>query len=67
MNVLKVAIVGLALISANTPVRADVIADWNNTAMRQRSEVGLANLIFDELCLQVRLQERCAVSPLRDC
>ena len=33
MNVLKAAIVGLALISANTPVRADVIADWNNTAM----------------------------------
>jgi hypothetical protein len=33
MNVLKVAIVGLALISVNTPVRADVIADWNNTAM----------------------------------
>ena len=33
MNVLKVAIVGLALISANTPIRADVIADWNNTAM----------------------------------
>jgi hypothetical protein len=33
MNVLKAAIVGLALISANTPVRADVIADWNSTAM----------------------------------
>ena len=33
MNVLKVAIVGLALISANTLVRADVITDWNNTAM----------------------------------
>ncbi|ANW01277.1 vanadium-dependent haloperoxidase [Bradyrhizobium icense] len=33
MNVLKVAIVGLTLISANTAVRADVIADWNNTAM----------------------------------
>src|SRR5947207_760811 len=33
MNVLKIAIVGLALISVNTPVRADVIADWNNTAM----------------------------------
>jgi len=33
MNVLKAAIVGLALISANTPIRADVIADWNNTAM----------------------------------
>jgi hypothetical protein len=33
MNVLKVAIVGLALISTNSLVRADVIADWNNTAM----------------------------------
>jgi hypothetical protein len=33
MNVLKAAIVGLALISAYTPVRADVIADWNNIAM----------------------------------
>ena len=33
MNVLKTAIVGLALISASTLARADVIADWNNTAM----------------------------------
>ena len=33
MNVLKAAIVGLALISGNTVVSADVIADWNNTAM----------------------------------
>ncbi|WP_028346703.1 vanadium-dependent haloperoxidase [Bradyrhizobium murdochi] len=33
MNVLKSVIVGLALISADTPVRADVISDWNNTAM----------------------------------
>ncbi|MEH2507982.1 hypothetical protein V1290_006793 [Bradyrhizobium sp. AZCC 1578] len=33
MNVLKAAIVGLGLISANTAVHADVIADWNNTAM----------------------------------
>ena len=33
MNVLKAAIVGLALISGNTLVRADVITDWNNTAM----------------------------------
>jgi hypothetical protein len=33
MNVLKSAIVGLALVSANTSAHADVIADWNNTAM----------------------------------
>src|SRR6185369_13559269 len=33
MNVLKAAIVGLILISSNSLVRADVIADWNNTAM----------------------------------
>ncbi len=33
MNVLKTAIVGLALISGNTLARADVITDWNNTAM----------------------------------
>ena len=30
MNVLKAAIVGVALISGNTMARADVIADWNN-------------------------------------
>ena len=42
MNVLKVAIVGLALISANTPVRADVIADWNNTAMDVMKAVNVA-------------------------
>src|SRR5882724_10824237 len=41
MNVLKVAIVGLALISANT-VRADVIADWNNTAMDVMKAVNVA-------------------------
>ena len=33
MNVLKAAIVGLALISGSTTVRADVITDWNSTAM----------------------------------
>ena len=33
MNVLKAAIVGLTLISGTTLARADVIADWNNTAM----------------------------------
>ena len=33
MNVLKTAIVGLALMSSNTLVRADVITDWNRTAM----------------------------------
>lgn len=42
MNVLKVAIVGLALISANTLVRADVIADWNNTAMDVMKAVNVA-------------------------
>src|SRR6478736_7043255 len=42
MNVLKVAIVGLALVSANTPVRADVIADWNNTAMDVMKAVSVA-------------------------
>ena len=33
MNMLKAAIVGLALTSSPTLVRADVITDWNNTAM----------------------------------
>ena len=33
MNVLKAAIVGLTLISGTALARADVIADWNNTAM----------------------------------
>jgi hypothetical protein len=42
MNVLKAAIVGLALISANTPIRADVIADWNNTAMDVMKAVNVA-------------------------
>jgi len=42
MNVLKTAIVGLALISANAPVRADVIADWNNTAMDVMKAVNVA-------------------------
>jgi len=33
MNFLKAAMVSLALVSGNTLVYADVIADWNNTAM----------------------------------
>jgi len=33
MNALKSAIVGLALISVNTPAGADVIADWTQTAI----------------------------------
>ena len=40
MNVLKVAIVGLALISANTLARADVIADWNNTGRDEGGQCG---------------------------
>ncbi|XSC47288.1 hypothetical protein ACF1BQ_018205 [Bradyrhizobium sp. RDT10] len=42
MNVLKAAIAGLALISANTLVRADVITDWNNTAMDVMKAVNVA-------------------------
>jgi hypothetical protein len=33
MKLLKAAIVGLALMSSNTLVRADVITDWNRTAI----------------------------------
>src|SRR3954453_6503194 len=33
MNLLKAAIVGLTLMSSNTLVCADVITDWNRTAM----------------------------------
>ena len=42
MNVLKAAIVGLALISGNTLVRADVITDWNKTAMDVMKAVNVA-------------------------
>ena len=42
MNVLKVAIVGLALISDNTLVHADVITDWNKTAMDVMKAVNVA-------------------------
>src|ERR1700704_6146422 len=42
MNVLKAAIVGLALMSGNTLVRADVITDWNNTAMDVMKAVNVA-------------------------
>ena len=41
MNVLKAAIVSVALISGNTLVRADVIADWNNTAMEVMKAVNI--------------------------
>jgi hypothetical protein len=42
MNVLKAAIVGLALISGATLVHADVIADWNVTAMDVMKAVNVA-------------------------
>src|SRR5712671_1400750 len=42
MNVLKAAIVGVALMSGNTLVRADVIGDWNNTAMDVMKAVNVA-------------------------
>src|SRR5258705_5048262 len=42
MNMLKAAIVGLALMSGNTTVRADVITDWNNTAMDVMKAVNVA-------------------------
>ena len=41
MNLLKAAIVSVALISGNTLVRADVIADWNNTAMEVMKAVNI--------------------------
>src|SRR2546430_1531430 len=41
MNVLKAAIVGMALMSGNTLVRADVITDWNNTAMEVMKAVNV--------------------------
>jgi hypothetical protein len=42
MNALKAAIAGLVLISTATQVRADVIADWNNTAMDVMKAVNVA-------------------------
>ena len=42
MNVLKVAIVGLALVSGNTLVHADVITDWNKTAIDVMKAVNVA-------------------------
>jgi hypothetical protein len=42
MDVLKAAIVGLALMSGNTLVRADVITDWNTTAMDVMKAVNVA-------------------------
>ena len=42
MNVLKAAIVVLTLISSDNFVRADVIADWNITAMDVMKAVNVA-------------------------
>jgi len=42
MNALKSAIVGLALISVNTPAGADVIADWTQTAIDVMKAVNVA-------------------------
>src|SRR3954464_5371009 len=42
MNVLKTAIVGLALMSSNTLVRADVITDWNKSALDVMKAVNVA-------------------------
>ena len=42
MNALKTAIVGLTLISGATQVRADVITDWNKTAINVMKAVNVA-------------------------
>src|SRR5436189_3504673 len=42
MRALKTAILGLALISSTTLARADVITDWNNTAMDVMKAVNVA-------------------------
>src|SRR5882724_7965357 len=42
MNVLKAAIVGMALMSGHTLVRADVITDWNLTAIDVMKAVNVA-------------------------
>jgi hypothetical protein len=42
MHALKPAVIGLALISGATPVRADVITDWNKTAMDVMRAVNVA-------------------------
>jgi hypothetical protein len=42
MNALKTAIVGLALISGAAQVRADVITDWNKTAIEVMKAVNVA-------------------------
>src|SRR3954468_23645962 len=42
MKVLKAALVGLTLASSTTAVRADVITDWNKTAMQVMKAVNVA-------------------------
>src|SRR5437773_7661439 len=42
MNTLRTAIVGLTLLAGTTLVRADVITDWNNTAMDVMKAVNVA-------------------------
>jgi hypothetical protein len=42
MNALKSALVGLALITGSAPVRADVITDWNQTAIDVMKAVNVA-------------------------
>src|SRR4051812_12992655 len=42
MNALKAAILGLTLVSGATPARADVITDWNKTAIDVMKAVNVA-------------------------
>ena len=66
MKVLKVAIVGLSLISGNTLVRADVITDWNNTAMDVMKAVNVAGNPWTRSMALVNVSMSDAVNGMRN-
>jgi hypothetical protein len=66
MNALKTAIVGLMLISGTAPVRADVITDWNQTAMDVMRAVNVAGNPWTRSLAMMHVSMSDAVNAIQD-
>src|SRR5215218_2822038 len=66
MHALKTAVVGLALISGATLARADVITDWNKTAMEVMKAVNVAGNPWTRTLAMVHVSMSDSVNAVQD-
>jgi len=65
MKTFKAAIVGLALISGATLAHADVVADWNKTAIEVMKAVNVAGNPWTRTLQRCTCQCRTRLTPFR--